>query len=102
MGDLAAVVIVGVGTYVMRAVFIVALAKKRIPETVLIALRYVGSAVLAALVVTLLTDADGNVAIGFPEVAGFLAGGGVAFRTRSQIWTLVAGMVVFWVVRAFV
>lgn len=102
MGDLAAVVIVGVGTYVMRAVFIVALAKKRIPETVLIALRYVGSAVLAALVVTLLTDADGNVAIGLPEVAGFLAGGAVAFRTRSQIWTLLAGMVVFWVVRALV
>jgi branched-subunit amino acid transport protein len=35
-------------------------------------------------------------------VAGFLAGGVVAYWTRNQIWTLVAGMVVFWVVRAFV
>jgi branched-subunit amino acid transport protein len=26
----------------------------------------------------------------------------VAYRTRSQIWTLLAGMVVFWAVRALV
>jgi branched-subunit amino acid transport protein len=98
--DFLAILIVGVGTYVMRAVFIVALANKRIPEAVLVALRYVGSAVLTALIVGLLADAEGNVGIGVPELAGFVAGGVVAYRTRSQIWTLVAGMVVFWVVRA--
>jgi branched-subunit amino acid transport protein len=102
VGDFLAIAIVGVGTYVMRAVFIVALANKRIPDTVLIALRYVGPAVLTALIVALLTDAEGNVSIGLPEVAGFIAGGLVAYRTRSQIWTLVAGMVVFWLVRALV
>ncbi|HEU4915646.1 MAG TPA: AzlD domain-containing protein [Acidimicrobiia bacterium] len=100
MGDLAAVVLVGAGTYLMRALFILALAKKRIPETVLIPLRYIGSAVLAALIVALLTDSDGKVSIGVPEVSGFLAGGVVAYRTRSQVWTLVAGMVVYWVVRS--
>jgi branched-subunit amino acid transport protein len=100
VADFVAIAIVGVGTYVMRAVFIVALANKRIPETVLIALRYVGPAVLTALIVTLLSDEAGNVSIGLPEVAGFLAGGVVAFRTRNQIWTLIAGMAVFWVVRA--
>lgn len=102
MADFAAIVIVGVGTYVMRAVFIVSLAKRRIPEGVLIALRYVGPAVLTALIVTLLADSEGNVGIGPAEVAGFLAGGAVAHRTRSQIWTLVAGMAAFWLVRLLI
>jgi branched-subunit amino acid transport protein len=100
--DFVAIAVVGIGTYVMRVVFIVALANKRIPETVLVALRYVGPAVLTALIVTLLADTEGNVEIGLPEVAGFIAGGVVAYRTRSQIWTLFAGMTVFWVVRALV
>jgi branched-subunit amino acid transport protein len=100
--DLLAIAIVGIGTYVMRAVFIVSLAKRRIPGAVLTALRYVGSAVLGALIVTLLADSEGNVRVGIPELAGFLAGGFVAYRTRSQIWTLVAGMTMFWVVRALV
>jgi len=97
-----ATVVVGVGTYVFRAVFIVALAKRQIPEVVLVALKYVGPAVLGALIVALLTNPEGNVQIGVPEVAAFVAGGFVAFRTRSHIWTLVAGMAVFWVVRALV
>jgi branched-subunit amino acid transport protein len=100
--DFLAILIVGFGTYVMRAVFIVSLANKRIPPAVLVALRYVGPAVLGALIVTLLADAEGNVAIGLPEVAGFLAGGVVAHRTKNQIWTLLAGMAVFWMVRALV
>jgi branched-subunit amino acid transport protein len=102
VSDFLATVVVGVGTYVFRAVFIVALAKRRIPEVVLVALKYVGPAVLGALIVALLTDPEGNVQIGIPEVVAFVAGGFVAFRTRSHIWTLVAGMAVYWVVRALV
>jgi branched-subunit amino acid transport protein len=102
VADFVSIAIVGIGTYVMRVVFIVALANKRIPDTVLVALRYVGPAVLTALIVALLTDAEGNVHLGLPEVAGFVAGGAVAYRTRNQVWTLVAGMTVFWAVRALV
>jgi branched-subunit amino acid transport protein len=102
VADFVSIAIVGIGTYAMRAVFIVALANKRIPDAVLVALRYVGPAVLTALIVTLLSDDAGNVSIGLPEVAGFVAGGAVAYRTRNQIWTLFAGMAVFWVVRALV
>jgi branched-subunit amino acid transport protein len=97
-----ATVVVGFGTYVFRAVFIVALAKRRIPDVVLLALKYVGPAVLGALIVALLTDSEGNVQIGVPEVAAFVAGGFVAHRTRSHIWTLFAGMAVYWAVQAFV
>lgn len=93
-------VVVGIGTYVFRSLFILALARRRIPESVLTALQYVAPAVLSALVVSLLVDADGNVAVGIPELAAFVVGGGVAFKTRSHIFTLFAGMAVYWLVRA--
>ena len=60
MSDFLATVVVGFGTYVFRAVFIVVLAKRRIPEVVLVALKYVGPAVLGALIVALLTDPRGQ------------------------------------------
>jgi len=56
--------------------------------------------VMAALIVALLTDTEGNVGIGIPEVAAFIGGGAVAYRTRNHIWTLLAGMTVYWLVRA--
>jgi len=98
--DLVAIVIVGMGTYFSRALFIVVLANRRIPDPVLVSLQFVAPSVLAALVVALLIDEDGAVAIGIPELAAFAVGGGIAYKTRSHIWTLVAGMTVYWVVRA--
>lgn len=95
-------VVVGVGTYLSRSIFILALARRRIPDAVLVALQFVAPAVLAALVVALLIDDDGGVAIGVPEIAAFLAGGLTAHRTRNHILTLLAGMGVFWVVRALI
>ena len=100
MTDFLAILIVGGGTYLMRAVFIVSLAKKRIPDAVLVPLRYVGAAVLAALIVGLLADAEGEVGIRPAELGGLVAAGVVAHRTRSQVWTLLAGMAVYWLVRA--
>lgn len=97
-----AIVVVGVGTYLSRSIFILALARRRIPDSVLVALQFVAPAVLASLVVALLIEEDGGVALGVPEVAAFLAGGLVAHRTRSHIFTLIAGMGVFWLVRALV
>jgi len=102
MVDLAAIAVVGLGTYIFRALFIIALARKRIPEPVLVALQFVAPAVMAALIVALLTDSEGNVAIGVPEVAAFLVGGAVAYRTKNHVWTLFAGMAVYWLVRALV
>ena len=85
MPDLAAILLVGVGTYASRAVFILALANRKIPDAVLVSLQFVAPAVLAALIVTLLIDPDGNVAIGIPEAAAFAVGGGVAWRTKNQV-----------------
>lgn len=102
MTALVAMVAVGIGTYLSRAVFILALANKRIPDHVLVALQFVAPAVLSALVVALLIDENGNVAIGLAELAAFAVGAGVAYRTRNHIYTLVAGMGVYWVVRALI
>ncbi len=100
MADLVAIAVVGLGTYLFRALFIVSLAKRRIPEQVLVALQFVAPAVMAALIVALLTDSEGNVAIGVPELSAFAVGGAVAYHTRNHIWTLFAGMAVYWAVRA--
>lgn len=102
MTALLAIVAVGIGTYLSRAIFVLALANKRIPDAVLVALQFVAPAVLSALIVALLIDSDGNVAIGVPETAAFVAGGTVAYKTRNHIYTLLVGLGVFWVVRALV
>jgi branched-subunit amino acid transport protein len=94
-----ATLVVGIGTYITRAVFILALAKRRIPDAVLLALQFVAPAVLASLIVDLLINGDGGVALGVPEVVALLVGGFVAFKTRNHILTLVVGMTVFWVLR---
>lgn len=102
MTTAVAVLVVGVGTYLCRSLFILALAKRRIPDAVLVALRYVGPAVLASLIVALLITDDGTVAIGIPELAAFVVGGATAYKTRNHIYTLVAGMAVLWLVGALV
>ncbi|MGC2241172.1 MAG: AzlD domain-containing protein [Acidimicrobiia bacterium] len=101
MTELLAVVVVGVGTYFSRSIFILSLAKRRIPDSILVTLQFVAPAVLASLVVALLIDDQGKVAVGIPELAAFLIGGVVAYRTRNHIWTLLAGMTGYWVIRAF-
>lgn len=102
MDALIAMVVVGIGTYASRSVFILALANRRIPDTILTALQFVAPAVLSALVVALLINEDGSVAIGIPELSAFAVGGATAYKTRNHIYTLIAGMTVFWVVRALI
>lgn len=95
-----ATVAVGVGTYLSRSIFILALAKKKIPNSVLVALQFVAPAVLGSLIIALLIDESGSVAIGIPEVAALAVGGAVTYKTHNHILTLVVGMTVYWVVRA--
>lgn len=102
MPALIAMVVVGIGTYASRSVFILALANRKIPEAVLVALQFVAPAVLSALVVALLIADDGSVAIGVPELSAFAVGGVTAYKTRNHIYTLIAGMTVYWVVRALI
>ena len=92
-----AVLTVGLLTYASRAGLIVALADRSLPAELLRALRFVGPAVLSALVVSLLAEGEGISGIDLAEVAAVVAGGVVAWRTRNLIASLAAGMVVLWI-----
>lgn len=91
-----AILAVGLGTYLSRSIFIVALAGRTIPPRVVRALGYVGPAVLSALIVALLVDDSGSVSAGVAEVSAFAAGALVGWRTRNLIYTVLAGMAIFW------
>ncbi|MFW2381021.1 MAG: AzlD domain-containing protein [Acidimicrobiales bacterium] len=97
------VAIVAAGTYLSRAGMILLLAGRDLPERVLRALRYVGPAVLAALIVTFVADPDqAQRGITAAELAGLAASAGTHHRWKNLGLTLVVGMVVFWIVREIV
>lgn len=96
MTALLAVLVVGLGTFACRAVFIVGLAHREIPLPVLRTLEYVGPATLAALIASMLMGESGASAVGVPEVAGLAAAIACALRTRNLTLILLTGMVVYW------
>lgn len=100
MSAFLAILAVGIGTYLLRSVFILALAKRRIPPAVIAALDYVAPAVLAALTVSLLVDAEGRLALGAAEAAGLVAGGVTIWKTRNFLLSAGVGMGVFWLLAA--
>ena len=102
MSDFLAILAVGIGSYVLRSVFILALANRPIPPAVVAALEFVAPAVLAALVVSLLVDSDGRLAGGLPEIVALVAGGFTIWKTRNFLLSAGVGMAVFWVVGALV
>ena len=81
----AAIVAVGVVaamTYGMRAIVIVAVADRTIPEPIERALAYVGPAVLAALTVNLAAGGEGGPSLEVAEACALLVAGGVAWWRR--------------------
>ena len=94
---LAAVLAVGTLTYAARAAPIVLLADRTMPREVQRALRYVGPAVLSALVISLVAGGEGIGGVQIEEVAAIAAGCLVAARTKNLIASLAAGMGVLWI-----
>lgn len=86
------IVIVGIGSYLFRSIFILAFADSTPPDWVSRALRNVGPAVLSALVATDLFSPDAP-AVTLAEWVGLVAAGLVAWRTRNLIASVVVGMV---------
>jgi len=92
-----AVLTVGVLTYSARAVPILFLADRTMPRPVERALRYVGPAVISALVVTLIADGDGRAGVELVECIALAVAVGVTVATRNLIAALVAGMGALWI-----
>lgn len=99
MSAFLAILVVGIGTFVSRAIFIVGLARRTIPPGVVRALEYVGPATLAALVVAMLSSGT-RLAVGWPELAGLVAAGLTGWLSRNLILVLVVGMAAYWGVHA--
>ena len=97
---LAAVFAVGLLTYSARALPILLLADRVLPATVERALRYVGPAVLSALVVTLVAGGAGRSGVDGAEWVALAVAVVVAAATRNLIITLVVGMAALWVADA--
>jgi branched-subunit amino acid transport protein len=75
-----------------------ALSGRHLPPVALRWLYYVPVAVLAALVAPAALAPAGQVTFGASTLA-MVAGLLVAWRTRNVLWTVLAGMATFWVLR---
>lgn len=64
-------------------------------------LRYVPPGVLAGLILPEVLAPKGHLEIGLP-LWSFLVGCVVAWRTKSVLWTILAGMAAFWTLEFFV
>ena len=90
-------VLAGIGTYLARSFFILAVGERALPDSVEMGLRNIGPAVLAALAASLLTS-DGLVeyVTSIPEVVATLVAIGASWFTRRYVVSFVAAMAVLW------
>lgn len=94
--------IAGLGTYLIRASFIVVGSRVTLPPRVERSLRHVGPAVFAAIVAPPVIGTAGvtGIADRVPEVVATVAAGLVAWRTGRVTWVLAVGMLTLWALRA--
>ena len=103
MSFLVAVLVVGAGTYLTRASFILLLANRDMPQLLQRAARNVGPAVLAALVASLLVGDRGITGLAPSiEVTSLAVAALAVWRTENVIVGLSAGMVTLWVLGAVI
>ena len=88
------ILLAGVGSFLLRLSFLALVRGEQVPDLAQRALRLVPAAVLAALVVPAVTPAGD-----WARPAAAVAAAAVAWRTRSMLWTLVAGMAVLWLAK---
>ena len=91
-------VAIGLGTFLLRFIFIYLFGKIAMPDWLHRALRFVPAAALAALVFPALTHPTGHLDLSlhnFRLLAG-LGGALVAWKTRNVLLTIIAGMALLW------
>lgn len=100
-----AVVVIGIGTYLLRLSFIGVFGSTSMPPWAQRPLKYVGPAVLAALVAPAVVLREGGVDLAPSTNPRFLAAALaalVAWRVRSVAAVIVVGMVTLWLLQALV
>lgn len=96
----AVILAVGAINYASRLSFIAFFAQRSMPPLLARALRYVPAAMMTALIVPMIVAP----AVGFdmvnPKIPAALIAGAVAWRTRSTLKTMFAGMASLWLLQA--
>lgn len=90
---------IGLGTFLLRFLFIYLSGKLAMPAPLTRALRFVPAAALAALVFPALTHPAGHLDLSlhnFRLLAG-LGGALVAWKTRNVLLTILVGMALLWI-----
>lgn len=93
---------IAAGTFALRFSFIYLFGKIEMPDWLRRALRFVPASVLAALVLPALTYPAGtlDLSLGNVRLLAGIGGAIVAWKTRNVLWTIVVGMVLFWILQA--
>ncbi|MEX0382488.1 AzlD domain-containing protein [Spiribacter sp. 1M153] len=91
---------IGVGTFIWRGAFLVFGHGLQMPDLVRRGLSYVPPAVFAALVLPGLVQWQGDGSVDAPRLLAGLVAGGVAWKTRATLPTLILGMIALWSLRA--
>ena len=95
-----AIILAAVGTYTMRAAFLVAAPRMAdLPGSVQRVLRQIPPAALAAIVVPELLRPNGELDFWSPELGAGLLAAVVFWRTKSTALTLVVGMAALVILR---
>ena len=93
---------IGLGTFLLRFLFIYLFGKIEMPDWLRRALRFVPAAALAALVFPALTHPAGQLDLS-PHNYRLLAGLGgalVAWKSRNVLLTILVGMALLWILEA--
>jgi branched-subunit amino acid transport protein len=87
------------GNFALRFSFIYLFGKMDVPNWLRDALKFVPASVLAALVLPALVYSEGTLDISLNNIRLIAGIGGalVAWRTKNILWTIIVGMVLFWV-----
>ncbi|MDX1621359.1 MAG: AzlD domain-containing protein [Nitriliruptorales bacterium] len=89
------ITVIGVGTWALRASLILLFRDAAVPPLLERAFRYVGPAVLAALSVPGLLAPGGTLDLTSLRIPAGIVAGVVAWRTESLLFTLIAGLALF-------
>lgn len=103
MTDIAIIVTIGVGTYLLRLSFIGILGNRTMPDWAMVPLQYVAPGVLAALVAPAVLLRDNSIDLSpvtNPRALAALIALLIAWKTKSVAAVIVAGMAVVWLLQA--
>lgn len=103
MSNLAIVLVIGAGSYLLRLSFIGLLGTRPMPTWAERPLKYVAPSVLAALVLPTVLLVDGQADLSPAENPRFLAAliaGLVAWRLKNVAGVIVVGMSLLWILEA--